>query len=337
MIILVYVEIDDSNTGDQKMSSTQPCAKSLCVRFFFLISLFSCSQTKPITTLPKDFDSPATRIVSSESGEAKDPAVSPDGQYIYFASNSFSANYHIYEKKIGSSLKQITFSTTDERFPAINPQDPLTIAFCSFMNGEWDIFVIENKSEPSKWIKISERGTDDLHPSWSPDGTKIIYCSSKGDNEWHLKVRDLGTGELFPLNVRGLFPKWSPSKDSSLIVFQKMRERDNWFSDIWTLNFEDGYVKELRNIVQGKDWAAINPSFSPDGSKIVFSAINKDISSKARDIADDLWIVNVDGSVLKQITHGPSSDWQPVWGKDNKIYFTSNREGKLSIWNCHHN
>jgi len=296
----------------------------LCLSIF----LFSCKNSP---TPPGPVDSPASQVVFLPSGEAKDPCLSQDGNYIYFSSNSFSANYHIYEKKLGaSSVKQITGSDSNERFPAINPVNPSTIAFCSSVNGEWDIFIIADfKREPNKWIRLSERGMDDLHPSWSADGQKLVYCSRRED-EWIIKIRDLSSGALFSLEkVRGLFPKWSPT--GSAIVLQRMRETGNWYSDIWIFNFEDGVVKDLRNIVQREKWAAINPSFSPDGKKIVFSRTDKLKQSKD-DMADDIFMVNIDGSHPTRITYGPSSDWQPIWSSNNRIFFTSDRQGKTAIW-----
>jgi Tol biopolymer transport system component len=50
----------------------------------------------------------------------------------------------------------------------------------------------------------------------------------------------------------------------------------------------------------------LDPAWSPDGSKIVFSRYEKRYQ---------LYLVSPDGSGLAQLTHGPSDtepDWQPI-------------------------
>lgn len=68
-----------------------------------------------------------------------------------------------------------------------------------------------------------------------------------------------------------------------------------------------------------------SPSFSPDGSKIVFT------SDKGGD--NEIYVVNRDGSVLVQLTNNKSTDGDPVWSPDGlKIAFTSDRTGNSQIY-----
>lgn len=300
-----------------------------------LLALAACGLRATEDTRP-EFETPLTRHTSGETGENRDPEISQDGETLFFASTAWSEHYDIYAKPIGGTLvTRITTADSDERFPKINPKRPEMIAFSSNANGDWDIYVIQDfRREPSKWVRVTEEGSEDIHPSWSPDGTRIVYSSTDGAGEWVLKVVDVWTGRIQVLEgVDGLLPEWNP-KDNR-IVFQRMRHRGEWFGTIWTLELELDGPKNINVIFEGGEWAAINPSWSRDGEHVVFATVAK---SKAKaqifDEADDLWLVKADASGRTRLTTDPSPDWMPVWSPaEDVIYFVSRREGgRHHIW-----
>jgi TolB protein len=65
-----------------------------------------------------------------------------------------------------------------------------------------------------------------------------------------------------------------------------------------------------------------NPSWSPDGSKIAYSA------------GGDIYVMNADGSGRVDITDDPSfSDNNPAWSPDGSmIVFTSDRGGNIDVF-----
>ena len=72
------------------------------------------------------------------------------------------------------------------------------------------------------------------------------------------------------------------------------------------------------------------PCWSPDGSKIIFQSANKNQKDDA-----DLFVINVDGNNLTQLTVNKSWDMMPYWTKDGYIYFSSdrgNKKGNYQIW-----
>jgi TolB protein len=58
------------------------------------------------------------------------------------------------------------------------------------------------------------------------------------------------------------------------------------------------------------------PNWSPDGQQFIFSAGSDSEVSGAYD--RKLYIINADGSDLKQITHGEVNDVDPVWSPDGQ-------------------
>jgi len=69
-----------------------------------------------------------------------------------------------------------------------------------------------------------------------------------------------------------------------------------------------------------------NPAISPDGKQIVFTRSWVD---KVKDEhVSNLWIVDVDGTRVRELTSGNWRDSQPVWSPDGKrIAFLSDRDG----------
>jgi len=69
-----------------------------------------------------------------------------------------------------------------------------------------------------------------------------------------------------------------------------------------------------------------NPEISPDGKQIVFTRSWIDKVKDER--VSNLWIVDVDGTRVRELTNGNWRDSQPVWSPDGKrIAFMSDRDG----------
>src|SRR5438093_2165734 len=67
------------------------------------------------------------------------------------------------------------------------------------------------------------------------------------------------------------------------------------------------------------------PSWSPDGSRIVFE------STRAGNT--DIYVMNADGSDQRPLVADPAVDFAPHWSPDGQqIAFTSNREGDPEIY-----
>jgi Tol biopolymer transport system component/serine/threonine protein kinase len=80
---------------------------------------------------------------------------------------------------------------------------------------------------------------------------------------------------------------------------------------------------------------ACQPSWSPDGSQLVFISPCLGRADFLETIYNEssLYIINVDGSGLKQLTPAPGSDFEPAWSPDGtRIAFTSVRGGFRQIY-----
>ena len=74
-----------------------------------------------------------------------------------------------------------------------------------------------------------------------------------------------------------------------------------------------------------------DPRVSPDGKSIVFVVSTTDLNANRG--RKDLWIINTDGTGLKQLTTDPENDSDPYWAADGEsIFFISARSGTDQVW-----
>jgi dipeptidyl aminopeptidase/acylaminoacyl peptidase len=73
------------------------------------------------------------------------------------------------------------------------------------------------------------------------------------------------------------------------------------------------------------------PDAAPDGKRVVFVVRETDLEANRG--RQDLWIVGVDGTGLRQLTTHPDADTSPRFSSDGtKIYFLSPRGGSAQVW-----
>lgn len=265
----------------------------------------------------------------SRAGVDIDPVISRDGKWILFASTRHHQRPDIYIKPIsGPAVTQKTADLSSDLHPTFSP-DGTRFAFASNRNGNWDIFVMKS-FERSTPMQVTRSMMDEIHPNWSPDGTKLVYNAfSEHANQWEIWVFDFVSNQATILG-QGLFPVWSP--DGSKILYQRARQRGTRFYSVWVMDATGDNVTE---IVHDNDWAAINPTWNPDGTKIVFATVFKSVVAKeqnGKQRGDDIWMVNVDGTNLIRLTTHDKPDWNPSWGPDGRVYFSSMRNGFTNIW-----
>lgn len=90
---------------------------------------------------------------------------------------------------------------------------------------------------------------------------------------------------------------------------------------------------EQMQITDAKKGYAMNPRWSPDDTQLVFGSMKKDKKDS------DLYIIDIDGNNLTQLTINKSYDGQPYWTTDGYIYFVSDRgnnDGNYQIWRFKH-
>ena len=94
-------------------------------------------------------------------------------------------------------------------------------------------------------------------------------------------------------------------------------------NELWTA-YTDG---SKRTLILKMNGGVSHPRFSPDGTKIVFSAFVSDIDF------NEIFVVNSDGTGLKRLTYDAGDDAMPTWSPDGiTIAWATNRGGKAGIF-----
>ncbi len=155
-----------------------------------------------------------------------------------------------------------------------------------------------------------------LTPRFSPKADKIMYLSYIKQQKPHVYIRDLKTGkEKLVGNFPGMSfaPRFSPNNPNKAVMSIAAKGSTH----IFEIDLNNMVTKQLTT------GNAINtsPSYSPDGSKIVF---NSD-----RGGSRQLYIMNSDGSNVERISFGGGYYSAPSWSpRGDYIAFTKMSPGE---------
>lgn len=281
-----------------------------------------------------------TQVTYTFEGSDFDPVVSRDGSFLVFASTQHQPTSDLYFKRTNSKVvTRLTDDPAEDAMPSISPTGT-HVAFTSNRTGNWDIFVMP--VEGGRPVQITSDKGHELHPSWSPDGRTLVFCRlGVISGRWEMWTVNLENPATSSFIGYGLFPEWCPvastgENGSDRIVYQLARERGERSFSLWTLDFKDGQAFNQSLLKSSAINALINPTWSPDGQFVLYASVPNpgewgDPTSAKPDVAN-LWMVNVEGGGLVNLTAGQAVDLMPCWGPDERVYFVSDRSGSDNLW-----
>ncbi len=220
------------------------------------------------------------------------------------------------------------------------------IAFASQRDGHFrkdipeipapEIYVMDDDGENQQ--RLTNNPSSDYSPSWSPDGKRIAFVS---DRDGHVDANGWLTAEIYVMDDDGgnpqnltnnpsddRTPSWSP--DGKRIVFSSDRDMGKGEAahnvEIYVMDADGKNQQRLtKNLTEDKD-----PSWSPDGERIVFRARRPGHFIGEDGITYEIYVMDADGQNEQRLTENRVFDEDPSWSPDGKrIVFWSNREADI--------
>ena len=261
--------------------------------------------------------------LTRHAGEDRNPALSPDGQTLYFLSerNGGSFNVHTFPLAQPEKVRAVTdFSTHPVRFLSISSNGTL----CYGYDGE--IYTQQNGSAPQKvQIEIIRDDQPEIsHLNYtsgatsatvSPDGKQVALIAR---GEVFVTSADYATTKQIthtPARESGL----SFSPDNRTLAYASERN-GNWQLYLAKIarkeepNFPNATIIHEEALLPSATVERAFPQFSPDGKELAF------IEDRTR-----LMVVNLDTKKVRQITDGSTwysteGEFSYAWSPDGKWF-----------------
>ncbi|KAB2649437.1 MAG: PDZ domain-containing protein [Verrucomicrobiota bacterium] len=183
-----------------------------------------------------------------------------------------------------------------------------------------------------------------VFPRFSADGKQLAYTAQyDGNTEVYVMPSDGGvpvrlttsatlqrddiSDRMGPNNLVMTWKNTTPE----VIFRSRMRSYNDFVGQLYSVGMEGDLPKQVPVPMGGF------VSYSPDDSKIAYNRVFREFRTwkdYRGGMADDVWIYDFKTKALENITNDRehSQNIVPMWGPDNKIYFISDRDGRMNLF-----
>jgi dipeptidyl aminopeptidase/acylaminoacyl peptidase len=203
----------------------------------------------------------------------------------------------------------------------------------SFMNQIWLVDVATGRN-----FQVTRGDKSSTTPKWSPDGTWLTFLSNRVEDKNQIfAINPLGGESIQLTKSETAISNFAWSEDGKSIAYLATepvppvsKERKEYLGDfeivrkeytfnhIWTFNVNEAFKAPLvgKQRTKKKEFSVESFSWSPEGSKIAFSAtINPDLIHGA---TADVFVLNLADDTVRKIVSQPGPDNGPRWSPDGK-------------------
>ncbi|MEZ6054403.1 MAG: hypothetical protein R3C02_23950 [Planctomycetaceae bacterium] len=249
------------------------------------------------------------------------PTWSPDGNRVLFARHEGSTIF-LWQLDLKTGEESRLTERTDPEYDAVfSPSGEdvlLAIDKASPNQGDIDIHVIHLADGNAQPVAVTEgKLSHEEWPSWSPDGKRFTFTSTRHDNqEVYTADRDGQNVERLTGDpATDMHPDWSPNGRTIAFATNRWGDLEIALYDLAT--------HDLRQFTDSPGFDDY-PTFSPDGHHIAFTT--------NRQGHFDIAIANVaTGRIILQ-TDDDSIENFPSWTPDGRVSYISNRDGGFDLY-----
>jgi Tol biopolymer transport system component len=248
------------------------------------------------------------RNITADASYDEDPAWSPDGSKIAYASGNFLGDiYRIWLTTArGAGKTQLTHLPGISLSPSWSPDGSrIVFLYDDNLDGSAEVFTMS--ADGSDIRAVTATGTDHVAPKWSPDGRRILFsaqASTDRSSDYDLyTIRPDGTDLRRVASIPSgdqVDPDWSP--DGTQIVFATAYPKETPFRLVL------GRIRADGTGLVSLDASGDDPVWSPDGTKIAY----RDWSDPGSTL--DLAVIDADGTNRRSLDSNPiSNEGSPSW------------------------
>lgn len=252
-----------------------------------------------------------------------EPRFSPDGRHVAFTRSldGTISDLWVLDTLTGGE-RRLTFDHRDVVGQAWSP-DGESLVFSSDRAGNYGLWRVSAAGGEPVWVTGS--GSKIKHPSQARTAAVVSFEDWLFEiNIWRHPLGSLDVETAAPVAVISstqwdFAPEPSPRGDRVAYLSSRSGGHAIWIQSI------DGHDQNARPVT-GEDLQVISPPrWSPDGERLVFTAVS--------DGRQDVYSISPDELVPRRLTDDASAEIAPSWSSDGRsVFFGAHRDGEWRVW-----
>jgi Tol biopolymer transport system component/predicted Ser/Thr protein kinase len=252
-------------------------------------------------------------LVISSSGEAADPALSPDGKMLAFVSEVQGQSDLFACRVAGGKRIRLTDDDAEESLPNFSPDGESILYTRSGTEGSTsEIWLVPTLGGQARRLLSNA-----IDAAWSPDGKRLAFVLRRPGEADAIAISSADGSNISTIEKSDAaypffrIPCWCPDGKCLAVT----RSSGGVAGELWMVPLDGSPLRRLSNDPPGI--FSSKPVFTPDGRGLVHQ------SNRAG--ATNLWFLALDGGQPVRLTSGPGPDMIPSVARDGSIAFLNTR------------